>query len=343
MNNTISVIVPIYNAEDSLHRCIDSITTQTHSDLQIILVNDGSADQSLSICRAYEEHDKRITVIDIPNGGVSNARNVGITKATGAYLGFVDSDDWIEPTMFEELFNGMQNQTDVSLSIIGLKMPGWKQYLSTLCNGSGQCRLTYEATIKEIISKSLGLGGYVCNKLFLRTEQLFDPLLSFCEDIEFVVRYLSHFPKQSCTVINSCAYHYERTLYESFSSLKYGLDRYMTSLRAYDQVLSHLPIGMSEVHEIVHSRQCLHAFRILKYWTKLPKEKQFKYSEKIENIETATRYFNEKFVVSWRYMNFKHKLQMLLYKASPSLLRTILYTAYLFSNESKNVKAEEHR
>lgn len=343
MNSMISVIVPIYNAEDSLHRCINSITTQTYTDLQIILVNDGSTDQSLSICRTYEEQDKRITVIDIPNGGVSNARNVGITIAIGSYLGFVDSDDWIEPTMFEELFNGYQYDSNCCLSVLGVVANHWKDYLEDLCKSERFCILSHEDTLRQILSKETGLGGYIWNKLFLNTKQLFDSSLSFCEDIEFVIRYLSFYPEHHSTVINSCAYHYNRTPYESFSSLKYGLDRYMTSLRAYDQVLSHLPTKMREAREIVRSRQCLHAFRILKYWTKLPKEKRLQHPEKNEHIETATRYFNETFVVSWKYMNFKHKLQMLLYKASPSLLRTILYTAYLFSSERKNVKVEEHR
>lgn len=101
----ISIIVPIYNAEDELKKSIDSIINQTIQDLEIILVDDGSRDNSLLICREYEKKDKRIKVIHQENRGVSVARNKGIDIARGEYIGFVDADDWIESNMYERLLN----------------------------------------------------------------------------------------------------------------------------------------------------------------------------------------------------------------------------------------------
>jgi glycosyltransferase involved in cell wall biosynthesis len=100
----ISVIVPIYNAQTYLEKCIQSISNQTLKEIEIILVNDGSIDNSLEICRAYAKKDERIVVIDQENQGVSQARNNGMKVATGEYIGFVDPDDWIEEKMYENLY-----------------------------------------------------------------------------------------------------------------------------------------------------------------------------------------------------------------------------------------------
>ena len=101
----VSVIVPIFNVEAYLGRSIESLQKQTMPDIQIILVNDGSTDGSLSICQEYAKNDSRIQVIDKPNGGVSSARNAGLEAATGEYIGFVDPDDWVEPTMYEKMYD----------------------------------------------------------------------------------------------------------------------------------------------------------------------------------------------------------------------------------------------
>lgn len=105
---TISVIVPIYNVEKYLARCVDSILAQTYQDLEIILVDDGAKDASGAICDAYAEKDPRIKVIHKKNGGLSSARNAGIDAATGEYLAFVDSDDWIEPEMYGHMLSLME-------------------------------------------------------------------------------------------------------------------------------------------------------------------------------------------------------------------------------------------
>ena len=101
----VSVIVPVYNAEKYLHRCIESIINQTLNGIEIILINDGSTDNSLNICKQYEEIDPRIKVIDKENSGPSASRNIGIENANGEYITFVDSDDWIELDMLENLYN----------------------------------------------------------------------------------------------------------------------------------------------------------------------------------------------------------------------------------------------
>ena len=108
MSNKISIIVPIYNTEQYLERCLKSLINQDYKNIEIILVNDGSDDNSLAICNKYKKNDDRIIVIDKQHTGVSDTRNIGIKRATGDYIGFVDSDDYIDKNMFKKLINGAE-------------------------------------------------------------------------------------------------------------------------------------------------------------------------------------------------------------------------------------------
>ena len=106
----ISIIVPVYNAEKYLEKCVQSILDQTHSCLEVILVNDGSKDGSLALCNALAERDGRIRVVDKPNGGAASARNAGIRKASGDYIGFCDSDDFLDVDMMATMLDVMENE-----------------------------------------------------------------------------------------------------------------------------------------------------------------------------------------------------------------------------------------
>ncbi len=112
----ISIIIPIYKVEQYLVQCLESVIKQTWKNLEIILVDDGSPDQCGTICDVYAQKDERVRVIHKPNGGLSDARNVGLDIATGDYIGFVDSDDYIDESMFEYLLSGIE-KTDADISI----------------------------------------------------------------------------------------------------------------------------------------------------------------------------------------------------------------------------------
>ena len=103
--NKVSIVVPVYNAQKWLGYCLNSLLAQTWTEFEVILVNDGSTDDSLEICRNYAELDSRFRVLDVPNGGVSRARNLGVSQATGRYLVFVDSDDVVTPDMLEVMLD----------------------------------------------------------------------------------------------------------------------------------------------------------------------------------------------------------------------------------------------
>ncbi len=105
MNELISVIVPVYNGERYLKKAIDSLINQTYSNLEIILVNDGSKDSSLEICKGYADKDSRVIVVSKENGGQYTARNLGLDISKGMYIGFLDQDDYLDITFYEKLYN----------------------------------------------------------------------------------------------------------------------------------------------------------------------------------------------------------------------------------------------
>ena len=107
MSHLISVIVPIYNREKYLRTCLDSIVNQSYKNLEIILVDDGSTDDSVTICEEYATDDLRIKIIRQENQGVAAARNAGLRQAAGQYVGFVDSDDWLDKRAYEILVKNL--------------------------------------------------------------------------------------------------------------------------------------------------------------------------------------------------------------------------------------------
>ncbi len=162
----ISVIVPIYNAEAYLNRCLDSIINQTYSDLEIILINDGSTDNSLDICLEYASKDKRIVVYNQTNKGISKTRNKGIELATGDYIGFVDSDDIISPRMYETLYNLM---TDEKCLIAGCQ---YTKFTSSCNFKEDKNYISY--TKEEALKKNLNeeISNFLWDKLI--KEELFN-------------------------------------------------------------------------------------------------------------------------------------------------------------------------
>lgn len=128
MEQLISVIVPVYKVEAYLDRCVESVSSQTYPNLEIILVDDGSPDRCPAMCDAWAAKDSRIRVIHKTNGGLSDARNAGMAAATGDFLGFVDSDDWIAPEMYEKLLDAMcRDGSDIAACAVTLAWEDGRQ------------------------------------------------------------------------------------------------------------------------------------------------------------------------------------------------------------------------
>ncbi|MDE5548972.1 MAG: glycosyltransferase, partial [Clostridia bacterium] len=114
----ISIIVPIYNVEKYLRKGIESIINQTYTDLEIILVNDGSKDNCLDICKEYANKDSRIKIVDKPNGGLVSAWKAGVEVASGDFIGFIDPDDYIDEDYYQKLYEAIQSN-DADIAVCG--------------------------------------------------------------------------------------------------------------------------------------------------------------------------------------------------------------------------------
>lgn len=161
-NMVISIIIPVYNVEKYLRRCIDSVIKQSYKNLEIILVDDGSPDNSGPICDEYAKKDVRIRVIHKANGGLSDARNAGLDIATGEYIGFVDSDDYIAEDMYELLLHNIL-EFDADIAICGYAHVYDKHF--TKCNLSGQKYIYNNAEAMKLVLGNK-INSYYWNKLY---------------------------------------------------------------------------------------------------------------------------------------------------------------------------------
>ena len=178
----ISVIVPVYKVEKYLDKCVSSIVNQTYKNLEIILVDDGSPDNCPAMCDAWAEKDNRIRVIHKQNGGLSDARNAGMKIASGEFIGFVDSDDWIVSDMYQHLYEIMTDDRS-DIAVCGALMV-WEDGRTQKLTRDGSCVLNREDAMRAIIEESW-LKQPVWNKLY-RTEKIRDitfPVGKYHEDV----------------------------------------------------------------------------------------------------------------------------------------------------------------
>ena len=182
----VSIIVPVYNTEKFLHRCIDSVLAQTYKDFELLLINDGSTDSSGTICDEYAAQDVRVRVFHKENGGVSSARNLGLDNAQGEWITFVDSDDWISKDYLKEL--AMHSDSD--LVIADFVVEGEGQWNEILPVGQWQGK-----ELSGIIERDVALARFttpwckLLKKSLIRHNRFYTELTTQ-EDALFMFRYL---------------------------------------------------------------------------------------------------------------------------------------------------------
>lgn len=182
-NILVSIIVPVYNVENYLNKCIESILSQTHKNLEVIFVNDGSIDKSLEILKKYAKKDKRIIIVSQENKGVSTARNVGIDRARGEYICFSDADDYLMPDYVEYLLKlALDNDADISLT----KDMFTTFYPDQITDDFKEIYTAEQATI-DILSYNIPIGVYckMFKRSFLGTEIRFIPEIFIGEGFNF--------------------------------------------------------------------------------------------------------------------------------------------------------------
>lgn len=205
MNATVSIVVPVHNAAGCLDQCLRSVVSQTLDDLEILLINDGSSDDSGAICDRYAGEDSRIRVFHQENAGVSAARNRALDAATGRYVVFVDADDYVAPDFVRQMTGPMRDHDIVICGYERFRETGVQPFLID-ASGELELRKLYEHTLC-----TNGIGGGCCNKIFARDviDDLglrFDPRIAVGEDFLF----LTHYYRRCRTAyyIGEVLYHY---------------------------------------------------------------------------------------------------------------------------------------
>ncbi|OUN95451.1 hypothetical protein B5F98_09290 [Pseudoflavonifractor sp. An44] len=218
----VSVLIPAYNAEKTICRCLNSVLSQTFHDFEVIVVNDGSKDTTLSMIRGYSEKDARVKVVDQPNQGVATARNVALEHACGEYILYVDADDWIEPNMLERLLELSDDADIVFCGNDNADTPREKKEI-------GVVAIEYWDQHQQMLEfmKHRRMTGMLWNKLLRRSTTQgcrFNEKTGYGEDAEFLWQVLKKSKKM--VVTSEILYHHtldEHSIsHRSFSAQKYS-------------------------------------------------------------------------------------------------------------------------
>lgn len=240
---TLSIIVPVYNVEAYLCSCLDSITEQSYRDFELILIDDGSTDRSCRICDDYAAKDERIKVIHTKNEGASAARNRGIQLASGEYISFIDSDDWLNRNMYSIMIEGIKKD-DCDIIICGFVM-----HLKDNKTAYPACDTVCTAYdfSKNVLDGGF-LNGCLWNKLYKRSIiSSFDTEMHLCEDLKF--NFETSRNAKKCRYISDTLYHYNRTNPQStLNSSSYWGDEFINNHEklvistAYDSELNSIAV-----------------------------------------------------------------------------------------------------
>jgi glycosyltransferase involved in cell wall biosynthesis len=277
----ISVIVPIFNAEKTLERCLNSIKNQTYRDLEIILVNDGSTDNSLNICNKFSENDGRFLIINQSNSGAGEARNAGLRKASGAYIGFVDSDDLVMPEMYETLIKNIKDRK-AEISIIQLRHLYENDEVLNVEyqkpeKGKIDLLIGREA-LKEALN-GINFGTHSVTKLFKK--EVFDdchfPNSSYGEDSNLIIKIL--LKVEFVVFENTVMYYY---IHNKLSSTEKMFNPEMFDIiRVWEKNENEIVKTYPELIPDVHSRVCWAYFSVLDLMIKSDMERNYSETKEI--------------------------------------------------------------
>ena len=305
-NEMVSVIIPIYNTQKYLKRCMDSVIEQTYQNIEIILIDDGSSDNSLEICKKYQENDKRVYIISGKNCGVSHARNLGIDKAKGKYLYFVDSDDYLEKEAIEKMLIEYKMRNNQ------LVIAGYKEIENNLVKEKnwGKQEITNERA-KELVLHENGVGGYLWNKLFVaslikKNDIKFQEDISVWEDVLFVMQYLNQC--DNVIIINDCIYAYCR---REGSAVEHSLynNKLYTQMTAMDRISKSVYLNnvAKEILKYRRIRCCLGLIRNMALRKNIEREK-------FENIENELKNIPKNVI---KNLSITDKVSLALIKINP--------------------------
>ena len=286
----ISVIVPVYKVEPYLNQCVESILAQTYTDLEILLVDDGSPDRCRQICDEYEKQDYRVKVIHTENHGLAATRNVGLQYATGEYIGFIDSDDWIKPEMYEMLLRRL-HEAEYDIIVCGYdiisdkKSAEWKP---------AEIAYDHDEALISLIDEKI--NNAVWNKLYskeLLQRSIVDGVLfpegNNYEDVAVMHRIVDN--AKSVAMISEVLYHYRIRAgsITKINTAKNLIDYTDSKLIRYDFFKNEYPALYEEKKEELLLLAVYGISKVWRWWYGCkPMEKQ-EYSERIKELLEFTK------------------------------------------------------
>lgn len=259
----VSIIIPVYNVENLIERCIKSLINQTYNNTEIILVNDGSTDSSGSICQNWSEHEN-IIYIDQKNQGVSAARNAALNIAHGKYIMFVDSDDWCEPDMVECMINAIRNSnTEFAQCTYFINSDNHQKAVESVYQ-------TGEYTLSEVyaplffgkanegnksMSASLCLGIFSAD-IIKQYHIRFDPYIRYAEDWLFYAEYFQHV--HSIAIVSKPLYHYYQrsnsAMHQFIPTSKLGVEKSCYILNRFEEIAKSTANGTLDYQPYLRKR-----------------------------------------------------------------------------------------
>lgn len=299
MSSRVSVIIPAYNASKYIERCINSLINQTYKNLEILVVDDGSKDNTLELLDRLANKDNRINVIHKINEGVSIARNTALSKVTGEYVLFTDSDDWLEKDMVEKLVNSAtKNNSDVVICGFNNYYEDEKRFEKKLLNYNNHTEF-----LSLISDDKTNFGGFPWNKLiksnriikyYNESIHYFENLLFFLENFQDEVKY---------SVVNEPLYNYSINDTSALHSKKYS-EKKVSSLDALDLVIPLLPEEAIDFHKFIFINSYYENYYYLKKLNKLELLKKYK--------DTVNIYYKE--IRNSKYLSKKTKIKLFILK-----------------------------
>lgn len=262
---TISVIVPVYNTEKYLDECVQSILNQIFTDFELLLIDDGSTDQSGAICDTYTLQDKRVKVFHKENGGVSSARNMGLDEARGEWITFVDSDDWLKPDYLMNLYVCVNEKVDLIISYASIVIPTGENLTKKHNNG-----WVSDSNFLDLFSKYEMCQNTTCWAKLYKTSFIkdykirFNESMSMGEDTVFLYNYLAH--SSLIYISNNIDYFYRdvsRSLSKKTFSLLLEMEGYKQINNSINQIFAKKNNDIIAEHEL-KTLKAYYVCRVLK-------------------------------------------------------------------------------
>lgn len=310
----ISVIVPVYNVEKYLDRCVQSILHQTYQDFELILVDDGSTDKSGEMCNQYAKQDKRVRVIHQENRGLSGARNAGLEKCNGNYITFIDSDDEIDPITFETITR-FQLQKNYDLTIYG-HCSITEDQLPTPVNTKrfDSCELDRQGLWEEVFGR---LNNSSCNKLYKREVigQLRFPIgIIHGEDLIFNLQYIS---ECSSTIMIDAPFYCYRQRAQSITNSGFNEKKFY-EIAAKDKALEIVRKNCPE-QEKNGLKYCFRArMNVCRSMVRSHKDTEFK-----EQYKECKKYVKQHYSDVKRVIRPKERIEYYLFRYFESIYKTV--------------------